>query len=276
MAFWNTTKIKSECQAHGLVTPYRDERVLRCAYELGVGSEAYITSKTDDTTRLEEGHKITIPPGQFGLLTTREVIRVPNNAIGLISIRASIKFQGLVNVSGFHVDPGFHGALKFSVYNAGSKDITLDQDERAFMLWFADLNAETPDPYGPSASGQNVITSKDVDRVKGDVASPAELKKQIDEIKHEYDKRIQSIDLAQKIIHWLTGALCVLILGAMLRAGWLDRVAELAGRAGGNTATATPLTVPDNLGYYIVGAGLLAGAGAIVAGLVLRGRQKQL
>jgi dCTP deaminase len=133
-----------------LVTPYREERILRCAYELGVGPEAYITSNTADTTttHLDEGVKVTIPPGQFGLLVTKEVIFVPNNAIGFISIRAGIKFQRLVNVSGFHVDPGFRGPLKFAVYNAGSTDITLDQDERVFMLWFADLNEDTPTRTG--------------------------------------------------------------------------------------------------------------------------------
>lgn len=284
MAFWNTTKIKAECQAQGLVTPYREDRVLRCAYELGVGPEAFITSKTEDKTHLGEGVKVTIPPGQFGLLVTREVIFVPNNAIGFISIRASIKFQGLVNVSGFHVDPGFRGPLKFAVYNAGSKDITLDQDERVFMLWFADLNENTPDPYGPVPVAPSIITSKDVDRLKGEVASPAELKKQVDDIKHDYDKRLQSVELGQKFLQWLACALIILILGTMLRAGWFDRAIEIASRSGaaaqGNQQAApagapsgtTIVAVPDQLGYYILGAGGIVGLCLIVAAFIKRSR----
>jgi dCTP deaminase len=152
MPYWNTDRIKRECQAQGLITPYREERAVRCAYELGVGPEAFITSKEEDTTHLPERSKVTIPPGQFGLLITRETIFVPPNAIAFISIRARIKFQGLVNVSGFHVDPGYRGQLKFAVYNAGSKDIVLDQDERVFMIWYADLDAPAPDPYLPRGS----------------------------------------------------------------------------------------------------------------------------
>src|SRR5438132_1104359 len=102
MSFWNTNRLRQECQAQGLITPYREERALRCAYELGVGPEAFITSMTDDTTHLPAGNKVIIPPGQFGLLITREVVYVPDNAIAFISMRARIKFQGLVNVSGFH------------------------------------------------------------------------------------------------------------------------------------------------------------------------------
>lgn len=286
MAFWNTTKIRNECEANGLVTPFREDRVKRCAYELGVGTEAYITSKTEDTTHLDVGEKVTIPPGQFGLLCTKELVHVPNNAIGFISIRASIKFQGLVNVSGFHVDPGFRGPLKFAVYNAGSKVITLDQDERVFMLWFADLNEDTPDPYGPAAASQSIITSKDVEKLKGEVASPAELKKQVDEIKHDYDKRLQSAELKQMILQWLACAVIVLILTSMIRAGWFDRAIELANRSGTTQQTnqpaavadastqPSPLTVPNHLGYYILGAGGLAGIGAIVAAFIVRKQQK--
>ena len=284
MAFWNSTKIKAECQGHGLVTPYREDRVLRCAYELGVGPEAYITSKTDDTTHLGDGVKVTIPPGQFGLLVTREIVFVPNYAIGFISIRAGIKFQGLVNVSGFHVDPGFRGPLKFAVYNAGSKDITLDQDQRVFMLWFADLNEETPDPYPPVHAAPSIITSKDVDKLKGEVASPAELKKQVDEIKHDYDKRLQSAELKQTILQWFAGALILLILGTMLRTGWFDRAIELANRSNvsgktsppvaGAPPSPSPVTGLDHLGIYILGAGGIAGACSILAALMQRKQQK--
>jgi len=288
MAFWNTTKIRNECQRQGLITQYREERVIRCAYELGVGPEAFITSKTGDTTHLDEGEKVTIPPGQFGLLTTKEVIYVPNNAIAFISIRAGIKFQGLVNVSGFHVDPGFRGQLKFAVYNAGSNDIVLDQDERVFMIWFADLSEDTPDPYGQVPATSSIITSKDVGKLKGEVASPAQLKKQVDDIKHDYDVRLQSVELSQKILQWLACALIILILGAMLRAGWFDRAIELANRTGvatqtsqrtaaaGATAPAapSPVTVPDHLGYYVLGARGIAGLCSIVAAFIVRKKQR--
>ena len=49
----------------------------------------------------------TIPPGQFAFLLTEEVVSVPPDALAFISIRAKTKFRGLVNVSGFHVDPGY-------------------------------------------------------------------------------------------------------------------------------------------------------------------------
>ena len=287
MAFWNTTKIRRECQAQGLITPYREERAIHSAYELGVGPEAFITSVTENTTHLKEGEKVTIPPGQFGLLTTKEIIFVPNNAIGFISIRAGIKFQGLVNVSGFHVDPGFRGPLKFAVYNAGSRDIDLDQDERVFMIWFADLNEDTPDPYGPLPACTSIITAKDMGRLKGEVASPGELKKQMEDMKMELEKKIHTVEQSKlfnrSILFAILTALFMIFFTSFVKPyfdGTTKPVTTPAGKQPAAAETESPasrpavIIMPAHLGFYILGGGGVAALGAIVAALIVRQRQK--
>src|ERR1017187_2276797 len=145
MAFWSTEKFEDRQKANPLVDPvlYSAERIKYGGYELSLGAEYFDTSDPTGTKqRLEEGQQIRILPGQFGLLLTEENVCVPADALGLISIKASIKFRGLVNVSGFHVDPGFNGRLKFSVYNAGGQDINLSRDQLVFMIWFAAMDEE--------------------------------------------------------------------------------------------------------------------------------------
>ncbi len=286
MPFWNTNRIKLECQEKGLVTPYREERALRCAYELGVGPEAFITSKEEDTTHLQDRSKVTIPPGQFGLLITRETIYVPPNAIAFISIRARIKFQGLVNVSGFHVDPGYRGQLKFAVYNAGSKDIVLDQDERIFMIWFADLDEPSPDPYPTVPATSSVITSEDVSRLKGEVASPAELKRKIEDTKSELEKKIHAVEQSKLV----NRGLLLLLIGAAVSLFFMSFVKPYidGSKVGGAQVTQTRTsqgasaqpsvpdkvsTLPAHLGFYILGAGVISGASVIGAALIVRRRQ---
>ena len=121
MPFWSSQTLKARIPTDQLVVPYEHNRVVHAAYEMRVGPEAFVTSGTSETTELAEGSKIVIPPGQFGLLVTQETVRIPANVIAFISIRAGIKFRGLINVSGFHVDPGYRGQLRFAVYNAGSQ-----------------------------------------------------------------------------------------------------------------------------------------------------------
>ncbi len=123
MAYWSSETLRERIPAGELILTYDEARVKRCAYELGVGGEAFITSKPGESSRLGPGERVEIPPGQFGLLVTHEVVAVPADAIAFISIRAGVKFRGLVNGSGFHVDPGFKGSLKFAGYNAGSQPV---------------------------------------------------------------------------------------------------------------------------------------------------------
>ena len=194
MAYWSSQKLRARIPAEQIIEPYVEGRVVHSAYEMGVGSEAFVTSNPSDKTQMPAGVKISIPPGQFGLLITREIVHVPANAIAFISIRAGIKFQGLVNVSGFHVDPGFRGQLKFAVYNAGSRTILLDQDQQVFMIWFADLDDLDDNPYRDRVPPEIVITANDVARIHGQVASPAELKKQLDELKVELEKKFHATE----------------------------------------------------------------------------------
>ncbi|HEV2681020.1 MAG TPA: hypothetical protein VGV14_11010 [Rhodanobacter sp.] len=117
------------------------------AYTLHIGNEAYVSpaekapgSRTQTVKRLDEEEAFVIPPGQFAFLLTEERVKVPHDAIALISIKASIKFRGLVNVSGFHVDPGYDGPLIFSVFNAGPSTIHLRRGQPCFLIWYADLD----------------------------------------------------------------------------------------------------------------------------------------
>jgi dCTP deaminase len=310
LAFWNSDRLKQECSRQGLINPYDPERVKHSAYELGVGDEAFITSKADDTTHLKEGTKVTIPPGQFGLLISKEVVFVPHNAIAFISIRARIKFQGLVNVSGFHVDPGFRGQLKFAVYNAGSKDIILDQAEPVFMIWYADLDAPTPDPYDKKQQASNIITSEDLSKLKGEVASPAELKKRMEEINTDLEKKIHAVEQSKlynrSLIMVLLTAVVALFFTTFIRP-YFDRSATTPvavtpvdkeskapdkdskssdkeskptekeskpaeKESGAASEGERVLVMPAHLGWYVLGSGAIAGLCVIIAALFLKRR----
>lgn len=191
------------------------------AYELSVGGEAYITSEKGKKSIVAPDTPITIPPGQFGLLITREIVKVPIKAIAFISIRAGTKFRGLVNVSGFHVDPGYNDRLMFSVYNAGSQNIVLDYDQPLFLIWFADLDDNTEKPYPTRHGEPRCISAKDIMKIQGEVASPAELKKQLDDLKTEVEKKFHTVEQSRLynrgLILLLLGAVATLILTVFIK-----------------------------------------------------------
>ena len=216
MPFWSSQTLKARIPTDQLVVPYKDNGVVRAAYEMRVGPEAFVTSDTGETTELPEGKKIVIPPGQFGLLVTQETVRIPANVIAFISIRAGIKFRGLINVSGFHVDPGYHGQLRFAVYNAGSQKIVLDQGQRIFMIWFADLDETDIDPYPEREDSRSAITADHVAAIQGDVASPAELKAQLDELRSDLETKFRATEQTRLLNRQLLFIVLALVLALVV------------------------------------------------------------
>lgn len=148
MAFWSGEKLKEELAP--LIMGY-DENAIDCAaYTLRIGDEIYIspdhkveTLSQHTKQKLQPGEGFAIPPGQFAFLTTQEEVMVPDTAIAFISIRARPKFRGLINISGFHVDPGYKGQLVFSVLNAGPTPHHLQEGQKLFLIWYADLDRQT-------------------------------------------------------------------------------------------------------------------------------------
>jgi len=160
MSFWTTQRIRQALTSENppIAQPILD-RVRNACYELSLGTETLITSTGGTKRTHKEGDQVLIPPGQAALLITEEELRIPRDVLAFISIRASRKISGLVNVSGFHVDPGFRGRLKFSVYNAGSESIVLEVGERMFPIWFYQLDEDNEDDYRGQHQGQMHITS---------------------------------------------------------------------------------------------------------------------
>lgn len=209
MAFWSSETFKKDGQTRRIVTPFSADRIKHGAYELSLGEEVFVTSSKDGKkAKLLEGEQFVIPPGQFAMLLTEEAVEIPADAIGLISIKAGIKFRGLVNVSGFHVDPGYAGKLKFSVYNAGSQNIVLARNHPLFLLWLNTLDATTKDVY-PHGDRNEEITATDVMNMQGEVASPGELKCEIDCLRHS----IRNLKWAVSIVFAIFLALFSLLAG---------------------------------------------------------------
>jgi len=170
-----------------LIEPFSPERVDCAAYTLAVGPEVYVSPNdqaADPTTitvrKLAPGDAFTIPPGQFGFLLTEEVVAVPANVIAFISIRARIKFRGLVNVSGFHVDPGYRGQLTFAVFNAGPAPIHLKRGQPIFLIWYASLDREST--FKKDGHIQMGIDTELITGIAGELQSFAGLSKRIKDV----------------------------------------------------------------------------------------------
>lgn len=162
---------------------YREKNVMHGAYELTLDNNVLVTPDGPEyDMRPARKQAIKIPPGQFALLFTEEVVNIPANVIAFISLKGSIKFKGLINISGFQVNPGFSGHLKFSVYNASGDDVHLNFGEPCFQIWFAELDAKTEVPYDDETGhyqGQSRFSPEDRDRMAEERHSPENLHRRL-------------------------------------------------------------------------------------------------
>lgn len=192
MSYLGTEKLRQLIRdgSKRVITPQPDEatiqsRIKDAAYELSLGDEAFRTDSKDKKREfLKDKEEFRINPGQFALLLTKERVHVPKEYIAFISIKARIKLRGLINVSGFHVDPGFSGHLVFSVYNAGTTAISIQKGEACFLIWFSSLELTEGEDrtYKGEHQGQDTIPSRYIDALAaGELASPNVLLEKIND-----------------------------------------------------------------------------------------------
>jgi dCTP deaminase len=185
MSFWDDGRWQIDGAANKIIEPFDKNRIEDAKYMLSIGDEVYVSEEEGKKTaqRLKEGESFAIDPGQFAFVLTEEIVRVPFGVLGFISIRATIKFLGLVNISGFHVDPGYEGRLVFSVFNAGPTRIQLKRGDVIFSIWLADLNA--PISRTKVITGYKDIPSKLITPISGKFTTAYQLEKEVDTLKDD-------------------------------------------------------------------------------------------
>lgn len=224
--FWSSQRIRERHDASAIIgtvdekdafspTKLIDKRLKAASYELRMGAEYYVSPASPDypqtVTTLGPDEAFVVPAGQFAFLLTDELVRIPNDAMALIALRSmELKFRGMVNVSGFHVDPGYCGRLVFAVQNAGPADIHLRRGMPLFEIFFADLDRETDRPY--ANPGLLRIETRLIGSIAGEFETFKGLKAKIDEVKDELDGRIQTLERGYGIVRWSTA----LLIGALV------------------------------------------------------------
>jgi dCTP deaminase len=205
MAFLPHQKIKERQSEIFPKGDFVEENLGPAAYDLCLGDEVFVSSEQQPML-LEKGDFVKISPGEFALLMTYEYISVPRDMMAFLSVRFRYKLLGLINVSGFHVDPGFQGKLLYTVYNAGPNDIILKYKEPIFMIFFAQLDEEVQEGYLGKFKEQVSLPIETVIGLRGASTSLTSM-----------SHRIDQLETSLKIYGAIIGGLFLALVGAILR-----------------------------------------------------------
>jgi dCTP deaminase len=214
-AFWSGETLRERLP--NLICPYNDSQVDCAAYTLAIGREIYVSPNDQiadpsgvTIRKLNTSDAFTIPPGQFAFLLTEEIIEVPGNAIAFISIKAKIKWRGLINVSGFHADPGFRGRLVFAVFNAGPVPVHLRQGQPMFLIWYANLDRQST--LIKQAPVQESIPPELIMGISGELQSFSGLSKKMKDLETSLTVKVHAIEREQTYYR----VLAVIALGVIV------------------------------------------------------------
>jgi len=234
MSFLGKARLKNLLGSSSIIDTYVPKLVEGASYPLTLADEHFITSFNSAGSHKrsldDKISQLVIPPGQVALLMTHERVSIPTDIVAFITVKVGIKWSGLVNISGFHVDPGFKGRLKFTVFNAGASNVILDRGQKCFSIMFCDLSEAVPgeNAYDGKFLDQESITATDIKRLEGEFISPHLLRKEFDEVKSRLDKaeKIAGEAVLRRNL-FITIALGLLITtGTIAYNGWKDARAE--------------------------------------------------
>lgn len=166
---------------------YCSDCVRQASYDLRLGKEYYIVGQKTPEKLSDRSPYLSLAPGEFAILTCFEEVKIPANYMAFIALRSTFKFQGLVNISGFHVDPTYEGTLLFAVQNVSSIDIRLKFKERTFTIFFAELNGNIVESRTDEAvtqyKGLHGIRLQDVQLLGGASVTITKLQQDVDQLR---------------------------------------------------------------------------------------------
>ena len=109
---------------------------------------------------LHVDRSLLLKPGRQRLVATVERIELSENFLGILHVRSSLAREGIV-ASLALVDPGFHGQLTVSLYNAGDRLVSLRKGERFIQLSLLRLGVPATHAYaGKYQNSRGVVKSR--------------------------------------------------------------------------------------------------------------------
>lgn len=129
-----------------IIDPFDEGQVQAATYDLRVGAQGATTSSKKIVNIKESGY-ILIQPGDFGVVTVLEEIKLGPQYVGRIGLRSKYARKGLIATTGPQIDPGYYGRIIVGVTNLTPKPISLPYKDDFLSIEIHRLEEATTKPY---------------------------------------------------------------------------------------------------------------------------------
>lgn len=140
-------EIKSAMAAGDItIEHFEKERLEAASYDARVGNSVLLGGR-DVEIDMRSDRTVTIEPGDFVLILTRERFALAPDIVGHLGLRSYLGRKGLVLLAGLQIDPGFDGHLVIGGFNAAPRRLHLDFEEHFVTVEFHRLSRTVEQPY---------------------------------------------------------------------------------------------------------------------------------
>lgn len=163
----NDAKIKYFLEAGLLkIDPYQPDNLSPASYDLSVGGFQSINFKQQHLNdSISSTGSVDVLPGEAFLLSTIQIIGLPNNLTGQVVNKSSTGRRGLFLASPGWIDPGFIGQLTIAMKNENSKSIQITYGQRLWQIVFAECEPSEQDYTGHYQNSLGVVEDRSEEEV---------------------------------------------------------------------------------------------------------------
>jgi dCTP deaminase len=147
-----------------LIDPFEVGQVQAATYDFRVGAQG-ATTTSKKLVDIKSNGFILLQPGDFGVLTVLEELRLGPQYVGRFGIRSKYARKGLIATTGPQIDPGYHGRLILGVTNLTPRPISLPYKDDFVSVEFHRLEEPSTKPYGGPYQDKMELGAEEIESI---------------------------------------------------------------------------------------------------------------
>ena len=147
-----------------LIDPFDEPQVQAASYDLRVGGQGATTSSKRIVNIREKGYLL-IQPGDFGVVTSLEILKLSPQHVGRFGLRSKFARKGLIATTGPQIDPGYHGRLIVGITNLTPRPVSLPFKDDFLSVEFHRLEEASMKPYDGPYQGKLELGPEEIEAI---------------------------------------------------------------------------------------------------------------
>lgn len=179
-----------------LIAPFAKPQMGPSSYDLTIGDEYYVYNDSDGERFLprklaatEPEDRFSIPPNGCAFILTAEVLNMPVNVAGQISLRFGLTKRGIMLSPQAPIDPGYSGNVMMMLYNLSDRPQDFRRGDPFVSVSFHELSSPTH-AYRGINQGVTSIEGFMPTGLPPVQTSMAREQKKVDDKINEFDRRL--------------------------------------------------------------------------------------